>query len=109
MAEHGRGVGLDEKVRVSTAKQVSMMLPEIVSKHLDRMVDSVIEVGGHVRRQEMVAALPATCDLDGQQLDELLHRYRTMQVRDVPSMASAADGSVVFLETHRPGPRVSGS
>lgn len=107
MAGQGRGISLDEKVRVSSARQVSMVLPQVVSEHLDRMVESVVEVGGHVRRQELVAALIATCELDGQHLDELLHRYRTMKVRDVPSMAAQADGSVVLLEEHRPGPRVS--
>lgn len=100
----GRAVELDGNLSRSTDRQVGLRWPVPVDDRLDRLVDRAIEAGERTNRKELLAAIVASCDLDGNALGGLLRRYRTMKVRDVlPTQPTGQ--TVVHLADHRPGRR----
>lgn len=83
-------------------------MPAAVDAKLDRLVTRATDAGERTSRKELLAAIVASCDLDGDALGAVLKSYRLMTVRDVLP-AQPADAAVVHLADHQPGPRAAGS
>lgn len=101
-------VELDGNLSRSRDRQVGVRFPIALDEKLDRLVAAAEQAGDRTNRKELLAALVATCDLDGPALGEALRRYRTMSVRDALPDAPQ-DHRVVRLADHRPGPRTARS
>lgn len=98
---------LGELVRSTKDKQIGIRWPIPVDARLDALMDRATDAGERTHRRELLAALVATTDLDGEALGELLRRYRTMRVREV-LLDAPANANVVHITGHRPGPRSAG-
>jgi hypothetical protein len=94
---------LDDKIGDSPTRSTSMNLPVAVQRRLDEMAD----VADAVRptRNELLAALVATTDLDEEALERLVLRYRRLRVRDVlPDLDhQGTSGNDVVVPLRKPG------
>ena len=104
----GHAVHLDDNLSRSPDRQVGVRWPVSVDDRLDRLVRSAENAGERTNRRELLAALVATCEREGDALGEVLRRYRTMRVRDALP-AQPPGTTVVHLADHRPGPRTGGT
>ena len=103
-SDRRHSVPLGENLSRSRDRQVGMRLPIALDQKLDHLLAAAVGAGERTNRKELVAALIATCELDGAALGEVLRRYRTMTVRDaLPE--SPSDAKVVRLGAQKPGPR----
>jgi hypothetical protein len=94
---------LDDKIGDSPTRSTSMNLPIAVQRRLDEMADLADAV--RPTRNELLAALVATTDLEEEALELLVLRYRRLRVRDVlpaGDHAGAGEGDVV-VPLRRPG------
>ena len=93
----------DARVIDCPDKQAAVAWPLPVDARLDQLLARARDAGERTSRREIVAALVAMCDLNGDDLGTLLRRYRTSRLRDVVEVASDADA--VPFARQRPGPR----
>ncbi|HEU0086240.1 MAG TPA: hypothetical protein VFQ77_01055 [Pseudonocardiaceae bacterium] len=100
----GHAFELGELVRTAKDKQIGVRWPIPVDARLDALMERAVEAGERTTRREVVAALVATTDLDGEAIGRLLRKYRTMRVREV-LLDTPADARVVRIAGQRPGPR----
>jgi hypothetical protein len=99
-------VSLDEPLRRSRDKQVSLRWPWALDQRLDDLVARAEEAGERTNRRELLSALILATDMTGQELGSVLRRYRTCPVADALLDTEAEVGeNVVRLRRHRPGPR----
>ena len=94
----------DSLVVRSPEKQGAVAWPLPVEAKLDRLLRLAEEVGERTSRKELVAALIAMCEADGEALSAMLRRYRRTTVRallDVPNDENVID----IAQRRRPGPR----
>lgn len=105
MDEHG--FELSDLVRTAKDRQVNMRWPIPVDARLDALLDRATAAGERTNRRELVAALIATTDLDGDALGDLLRRFRKMRVREAV-LDPPSDSRVVRISDKKPGPRTSG-
>ncbi|EIU07583.1 hypothetical protein MA5S0422_0058 [Mycobacteroides abscessus 5S-0422] len=93
-----------ELVINSRDKQVGLRLPLAVDQRIDALMSRATEAGERTNRKELIAALLATADMTGEELGNLLRRYRRSKVAEVLlDLDSSAD--VIPLVAHKPGPR----
>jgi hypothetical protein len=106
-------------VAMADRKQTALKVGDTVSSYPDRQagiswplpVDAKLEdllktaraVGERTSRREIVAAIIAMAEFDGQKLSELLRRYRLARVGDV--LQPSDTSNVVRFTYHPPGPR----
>jgi hypothetical protein len=95
-------LNIDDRIGDSATRSTSMNLPIAVQRRLDEMA----ELADAVRptRNELLAALVATAELDEAALEDMVVRYRRMRVRDVlPARDHAGGDSDVVVPLRRPG------
>lgn len=100
--DDGHAVELDAELSRSRDKQPGFRWPIAVDAKLDRLLQAADAATERTSRKEIVAALVATCDLDGAALGEMIRRYRAMKVRDALP-AQPQNASVVRLAERGPG------
>lgn len=93
-----------ELLCTSRDRQVGLRVPVAVSQRVDALLARARAAGERTDRKELITALLAETDLSGDQLGDLLRRYRRMTVAHA-LLDQSADGSVVRLARARPGPR----
>jgi hypothetical protein len=106
MADQRHSVAVTELLRDTRDKQVSFRWPMAVDQRLDALVARADEAGERTNRRELIAALIADADRTGEQLGELLRRYRRSRVGEVVLDADLRDNLVV-LASYKPGPRTA--
>ncbi|MFC6041664.1 hypothetical protein ACFPYL_01175 [Nocardioides hankookensis] len=79
-----------------------------MDQRLDDLVARAYAAGEEVNRRTLLAALLLNADFSGEELRDILHRYRVAQVKDAPLQAVDANGQVLHFRRHKPGPRASG-
>lgn len=95
-------LNLDDRIGDSPTRSTSMNLPIAVQRRLDEMADLADAV--RPTRNELLAALVATTELDESALEDVVLRYRRMRVADVlPSRDHAGGDGDVVVPLRRPG------
>lgn len=79
---------------------VGVSLPLPVSRRLDLLVECLEDEGGRAYRKDLVGALILAAPESGQELDELVRRYRRALARD----AKVAGDAAAVLDGRRPRP-----
>jgi len=93
---------LDDKIGDSPVRSTSMNLPIAVQRRLDEMAD--LADAARPTRNELLAALVATTEMDEEALELLVLRYRRMRVRDVlPERDRGDGGRDVVVPLRKPG------
>lgn len=100
-------VPLDANVSRSSDRQIGLRLPVVVDEHVEHLIRLAEDAGERTSRRELISALLATCDLDGQQVRNMIGRYRVMKVAEIRGIPHGDADSVVLLSSRRPGPRSS--
>ena len=85
-------------------RQAGISWPLPVDAKLEELLDAARAVGERTSRREIVAAIIALSEFSGEELSDLLRRYRLARVGDVLQPASEASNVVKFTQ-HGPGPR----
>ena len=95
---------IDQLVSKSGDRQAGISWPLPVDAKLERLLQMARDVGEPTSRREIAACLLALADVDdGNELSEMLFRYRRMRVRDV--LSAPDDAKVIAFARHGPGPR----
>ena len=99
-------VELDSLVSACEVRQAGVSWPLPVDHKLDRLLAEARAVTERTSRREIVAALIALSDLDGDGVSALVRRYRRTRVQDIagPGDAGEAD-NVLKFEHKKSGPR----
>jgi hypothetical protein len=84
-------------------RQAGISWPLPVDQKLEDLLKAARAVGERTSRREIVAAIIAMADLSGEELSDLLRRYRLAQVGDV--LQPSDRSNVVKFTQHGPGPR----
>lgn len=92
----------------SRDKQAGIRWPIALDQRLDDLVALARSAGDRTNRKELLAALLLNAHPTGEELREILRRYRTASVREAPLALPEGSGNVLEFRNHRPGPRVSG-
>ena len=92
----------------SQDKQAGIRWPIALDQRLDDLVARARSAGDRTNRKELLAALLLDSDPTGDDLREILRRYRVAAVRDAPLALPNSSDNVLEFRHHRPGPRVSG-
>ena len=103
-AERGVHVNPDQKAHRTVAKPAAVTWPLPIDRRLDQLVELANEAGAGTSRTELLAAISAGVTTDGQELLQLVVRWRRSTVREV-LLDVDADAEVVYLPRHRPGRR----
>jgi hypothetical protein len=107
MTRERHSVNPEERLRDSADKQVSIRWPIALDQRLDDLLDRADAVGENTNRRELLAALLFDADPSGDELRDLLQRYRTALVREAPLGDVEVKGDVLLFRKHRPGPRTA--
>lgn len=101
--DHGTmSLNLADRIGSSPTRSTSMNLPVAVQRRLDGMIGLADAV--KPTRNELLAALVATTELDEVAIEEMVMRYRRMRVADVlPARDHAGDERDVVVPLRRPG------
>jgi hypothetical protein len=95
---------MDRLVSKSGDRQAGISWPLPVDAKLERLLQMARDVGEPTSRREIAACLLALADVvDGNELSEMLFRYRRMRVRDV--LSAPDEAKVIAFARHGPGPR----
>lgn len=94
-----------ENVLRSRDKQVGLRIPVAVDQRIDALLARATAAGERTNRKELVAALLANADLSGEELGQLLRRYRTSKVGEVLLDLDDSGTTVIHLVAQKPGPR----
>jgi hypothetical protein len=84
-------------------RQAGISWPLPVDAKLEQLLDMARAAGERTSRREIVAAIIAQADFTGEELSDVLHRYRLARVGDV--LQSTDTSNVVNFIHRRPGPR----
>jgi hypothetical protein len=95
-----------EYVIRSRDKQVGLRLPLAVDQRIDALLARATAAGERTNRKELIAALLATAELSGDELGQLLRRYRMSKVGEV-LLDVAFNADIIQLMAHKPGPRTA--
>jgi hypothetical protein len=108
--DEDRGISLGADLKASTAvtKQAGVSWPLPADRRLDQLVELANECGASTRRNELAAAIVAAAPTDGEQLLQLVLRWRRALIRDVV-LDAQQESSVVYLPRYGPGRRKTGS
>ncbi|MBN7560202.1 hypothetical protein [Mycobacteroides abscessus] len=93
-----------ELVVNSRDKQVGLRIPLAVDQRIDALMSRAIGAGERTNRKELIGALLATFEMSGEELGELLRRYRRAKVYEV-LLDVDSSAEVIALVAHKPGPR----
>jgi hypothetical protein len=95
-------LNLADRIGSSPTRSTSMNLPVAVQRRLDGMAGLADAV--KPTRNELLAALVATTELDEAAIEEMVMRYRRMRVGDVlPARDHTGADSDVVVPLRRPG------
>jgi hypothetical protein len=84
-------------------RQAGISWPLPVDAKLEELLNAARAVGERTSRREIVAAIIAMTEFTGEELSDLLHRYRLAHVGDV--LQPSDTSNVVKFTQHGPGPR----
>jgi hypothetical protein len=87
-------------------RQAGISWPLPVDAKLEDLLKAARDVGERTSRREIVAAMIAMAQLSGEQLSDLLRRYRLSRVGDV--LQPSDTSNVVKFTQYGPGPRRRG-
>lgn len=107
MVEDRHSVSGDDRLRDSKDRQVGIRWPMALDQRLDDLMDRANDSGANTTRRETLAALLLDADFTGDELVELIRRYRTALVKEAPLSVVPAKGNLFELRSHRPGPRTA--
>lgn len=95
------------RLRDAPQRQCAISWPLPVDMKLERLLVSATDAGENTSRKEIVAALVAFASVDGNELGELLRRYRLAEVGGILPGESDGDGDadVLHFKARKPGPR----
>lgn len=106
MHDDDRGVQLDPDAKahdvLPKAAAVSWPLPS--DRRLDQLVAAANDAGAGTRRNELVAAIVAATEADGDLLLQMIIRWRRALVRDVVIDVDP-EAKLVYLPRYGPGRR----
>jgi hypothetical protein len=94
----------DSRVIMSPERQGAVAWPIPIEEKLDMLLRSAEEAGERTSRKEVVAALIATFEGDGEELSLLLRRYRRITVRDLLDVPKS-ENVIDIARRRTPGPR----
>lgn len=94
----------DSRVITSPEKQGAVAWPLPIEAKLEALLRRTEEVGERTSRKEIVAALIAAADNDGENMSMLLRSYRTITVRELLGV-SEDENVIPITERRKPGPR----
>lgn len=94
----------DSRVITSPEKQGAVSWPLPIEAKLESLLRRSEAVGERTTRKEIVAALIAAADDDGEIMSMLLRSYRTITVRELLSVPESKN-VIPITERRRPGPR----
>jgi hypothetical protein len=99
-------VELDSLISACEVRQAGVSWPLPVDHKLDRMLAEARAVTERTSRREIVAALIALSDLDGDGVSDLVRRYRRTRVQDIAGPGNPGDvDNVLKFEHKKSGPR----
>jgi hypothetical protein len=97
----------DSRVVRSPEKQGAVAWPLPVEAKLDVLLRRAEEAGERTSRKELVAALIAVYDGEGEELSALLRRYRRTTVRELLAVPKS-ENVIDITQRRKPGPRPRG-
>lgn len=103
-ADHGVHVNPDHKVHRTVTKPAAVTWPLPIDRRLDQLVERANAAGAGTRRTELLAAIVAGATASGDELLQLVVRWRRSSVREVV-LGVSAQADVVYLPRYRPGRR----
>ncbi len=105
MAPQNRTVALDALVVTTAQRNSGVSWPLAVDHRLDELLRIAREHGLNTTRKELVAAIVATIQLEPDDMDEMLKRYRRSRVRQILITSTADEEKVITFPRQRSGPR----
>ncbi len=107
MSDDRHSVQGSDRLRDSKDKQIGIRWPIALDQRLDDLVLRANDAGAGTNRRETIAALLLAADLSGDQLVDVILRFRTAFVRDAPLSSVGSGADVLEFRAHGPGPRTA--